>query len=47
VFRIASAFYVDAIVPGDRLRDELVGRLRHVCNKDTAPVPRRTLVVRG
>ncbi len=47
IFRAASEFYVDSVIPGDALRDELVRRLRHYEHKRMESVPRRNPVIRG
>lgn len=43
----ASEFYVDAVVPGESLREELVHRFKVFDRKERAKVARRTMVIRG
>lgn len=47
VFRAASATYLDAVVLGDDLRDELVLRLERYSRKRRERLPRRHAVIRG
>jgi acetyl-CoA carboxylase carboxyltransferase component len=47
IFRVASAFYVDSVTPGDRLRDELIGRFAHYAGKARPPAQRHHAVIRG
>ncbi|MFY9264383.1 MAG: acyl-CoA carboxylase subunit beta [Solirubrobacterales bacterium] len=47
VFRTASEFFIDSVIHGDSLRDELVLRLGHYENKKMEILPRRNAVIRG
>lgn len=47
ILKGASEFFIDAVIPGAMLREELVGRFGLLKSKDTAPLPRRTTVIRG
>ncbi|UTI66231.1 acyl-CoA carboxylase subunit beta [Paraconexibacter antarcticus] len=47
IFRAASEFYVDSVIPGDELRRELILRMRHYANKKRETVPRHNAVIRG
>lgn len=47
VMRGASEFFIDAVVPGESLREELVQRFRVLERKRATPVNRRTMVIRG
>lgn len=43
----ASEFFIDAVVPGDLLRNELIYRFQILARKHDTNIPRRTLVIRG
>lgn len=47
IFRAASEFFVDSVIPGDSLRSELARRLGHYENKKMEALPRRNPVIRG
>lgn len=47
VFRAASEFYVDSVIPGDRLRRELTLRMAHYADKSRESVRRHHAVIRG
>ncbi|HMU41372.1 MAG TPA: acyl-CoA carboxylase subunit beta [Pseudomonadota bacterium] len=41
IYKVASDLHIDAIVEGDKLRDELVTRLRYAQAKNVSPYPRK------
>ncbi|PSR34732.1 MAG: carboxylase [Sulfobacillus benefaciens] len=43
----ASEFFIDAVVPGERLRAELIERFNIASRKIAVSVPRRSMVIRG
>ncbi|MCL4351335.1 MAG: acyl-CoA carboxylase subunit beta [Firmicutes bacterium] len=43
----ASEFFIDAVVPGERLRTELIERFSIASRKVAVPVSRRSMVIRG
>ncbi|MBA3741521.1 MAG: acyl-CoA carboxylase subunit beta [Sporichthya sp.] len=47
IFRVASAFYVDAVTPAEQLRDELIGRFAHYSGKARPLAQRHHAVIRG
>lgn len=47
LFKAASEFFFDSVIPGADLRDELIKRLRLYENKLRDPIPRRNRVLRG
>jgi acetyl-CoA carboxylase carboxyltransferase component len=47
IFRAASEFYVDSVIPGDQLRRELILRMRHYADKKRETVQRHNAVIRG
>lgn len=49
VWRAASSLFIDAVVPGKRLRDEIVQRFEVYCSRTSSPrlMERRTHIFRG
>ena len=47
IFRAASEFYVDSVIPGDELRRELILRMQHYAGKKRETVARHNAVIRG
>ncbi len=47
IMRGASEFFIDAVVPGQELREELIFRLRLLEGKSERGPERRTMVIRG
>lgn len=44
-YAVASEFFIEAIIPGYQLRDELIKRFEAYSNKDTKPIERRNGVM--